>query len=84
MNSLLLDVISNNYMKIQYRNPNERMVFEKILRCKTETVPGLFTRCTHCLQVHPVYKACKDRLCPVCNRAYRISADSGAGRVIML
>jgi hypothetical protein len=69
MSSLVVDIIANNYTKIEYHNPNERAVFEKILRCKTEAVPGLYTRCTCCHALHPVYKSCKDRLCPVCNKS---------------
>jgi hypothetical protein len=45
----------------------EKSVFDKILRCGTEPVPSLFTHCDLCSSVHPVYKSCKDRMCPVCN-----------------
>ena len=41
----------------------------KILNCRTETVPHLFSRCNNCGTVHPVYKSCKNRMCPVCNGA---------------
>ncbi len=72
MNSIIHDVILKNYNKIHYSNPNEKAVFEKVLRCKTEAVPGLFTRCDYCGTTHPVYKSCKDRLCPVCNNSASI------------
>lgn len=69
MNNLLLEIISRRYNTITYSNPHEKQVFEKVLRCKTETVPNLFTRCDHCNTIHPVYKSCKDRMCPVCNKS---------------
>lgn len=45
----------------------EKSVFHKILNCRTEAVPFLYTICDTCCAVHPVYKSCKDRMCPVCN-----------------
>lgn len=50
----------------------EKSVFDKILNCRTETVPHLFTCCDACTSIHPVYKSCKDRMCPVCNSAASI------------
>lgn len=45
----------------------EKSVFSKILKCRTEVVPHLYTYCENCKTVHPVYKSCKNRMCPVCN-----------------
>jgi hypothetical protein len=72
MNSILFEVISRNYNSIVYSNPHEKHVFKKVLRCKTETVPNLFTHCDHCNTMHPVYKSCKDRMCPICNKSASI------------
>lgn len=69
MDNLLLQIISDNYDKIEYSNPNEKAVFKKILRCKTEKVPGMFALCDDCGSVHPVFKSCKDRMCPICNKS---------------
>lgn len=45
----------------------ERNEFRKVLACRTEPVPNMYLVCDHCQAVHPVYKACRNRLCPVCN-----------------
>ncbi len=67
MESKILTLIKRNLNKIDTLSGYEKSVFEKILNCRTEPVPLLFTRCDSCLSVHPVYKSCKDRMCPVCN-----------------
>ena len=68
-NSSILSVIERNYQKVSGLSEYERFVFKKILHCKTEPVPNLYTQCDSCETVHPVMKSCKDRLCPVCNGA---------------
>lgn len=66
MESKLLGVVSRNY-KLASLPDYEKSVFEKILRCRSEPVPHLYTQYDRCAAVHPVYKSCKDRMCPVCN-----------------
>lgn len=67
MENKTLAIIKRNFNKMENLSGYEKSVFEKILRCGTEPVPSLFTRCDSCSSVHPVYKSCKDRMCPVCN-----------------
>jgi len=69
MESKILTIIKRNFNKLENLSGYEKSVFEKIINCKTEPVPSLFTRCDVCSSVHPVYKSCKDRMCPVCNGA---------------
>jgi hypothetical protein len=67
MESKILGIIKRNSDGIENLSGYEKSVLDKILNCRTETVPNLFTRCDRCSSVHPVYKSCKDRMCPVCN-----------------
>lgn len=69
MESSILEIIKRNYGKLQNLSGYEQSVFDKIINCRTETVPHLFSYCDSCHSVHPVYKSCKDRMCPVCNKA---------------
>ena len=68
MESKILQVIKRNH-KIAGLTTYERNTFRKILNCRTEPVPNLFKQCDSCGIVHPVYKSCKNRMCPVCNGA---------------
>ncbi len=72
MESKIFTIIKNNINKIEGLSGYEKSVFRKILNCRTEPVPSLFTRCDNCDTIHPVYKSCKDRMCPVCNGAASI------------
>jgi hypothetical protein len=71
------DVVESKILKIIERNIStltgvsnyERNTFMKILNCRTKPVPHLFSQCNKCGMVHPVYKSCKNRMCPVCNGA---------------
>ena len=45
----------------------EKYTFKKILKCRTERVPNKYSCCDSCGAVQPVYKSCKNRMCPVCN-----------------
>ncbi len=67
MESKILGIIKRNSGKLKNLSGYEKSVLDKIINCRTETVPNLFTRCDCCSSVHPVYKSCKDRMCPVCN-----------------
>jgi len=67
MESKILGIIKRNSDGLENLSGYEKSVLDKILNCRTETVPNLFTRCDCCSSVHPVYKSCKDRMCPVCN-----------------
>lgn len=67
MESRILEVIKRNSHKIRNLSGYEKSVFDKILNCRTEPVPRMFTHCDKCSSIHPVYKSCKDRMCPVCN-----------------
>jgi hypothetical protein len=69
MESKIHGIIFRNYKKISNLTDYEKSVFEKILKCRSEAVPFVFTRCDRCSSVHLVYKSCKDRMCPVCNGA---------------
>lgn len=69
MHSKIISLMQRNREYIRMLPHYEQFVFSKILACKTEAVPSLFTRCDSCGSTHPVYKSCKDRLCPLCNRA---------------
>jgi len=72
MESKILGIIKRNSRRVENLSGYEKSVFDKIQHCRTETVPHLFSRCDRCFEVHPVYKSCKDRMCPVCNRAASI------------
>lgn len=67
MRSNIFNIIVRNHNSIKNASSYEKAVFEKILNCRTEPVPFLYTRCDTCSAVRPVYKSCKDRMCPVCN-----------------
>jgi len=69
MESKILEIIERNLPIITGLSGYERSTFIKILNCRTETVPHLFSRCDSCGTVHPVYKSCKNRMCPICNGA---------------
>ena len=69
MESKILKIIERNLPTLTGISEYERSTFQKILDCRTETVPNLFSRCGNCGTVRPVYKSCKNRLCPVCNGA---------------
>ena len=68
MESKILQVIKRNH-QIEGLTEYERNTFRKILNCRTEPVPNLFKYCDSCGIVHPVYKSCKNRMCPMCNGA---------------
>lgn len=72
MESKIRTIIETSYDTLDNLTGYERSIFEKILNCRTEPVPFLYTRCDACNTVHPVYKSCKDRMCPVCNGAASI------------
>jgi hypothetical protein len=72
MESKIRVILEANYAGMDNLSGYERSVFEKILHCRTEPVPFLYTRCDACSTVHPVYKSCKDRMCPTCNGAASI------------
>lgn len=67
MESKILNIIERNYERLSNISNYEKNVFKKILHCRSEPVPFLYTRCDHCSSVHPVYKSCKNRMCPLCN-----------------
>ena len=67
MENKILGIIQRNYEAMENLSGREISVFKKILHCRTEPVPFLFTRCDSCSSIHPVYKSCRDRMCPVCN-----------------
>lgn len=62
-------IIARNYEKMDHATACEQSVFRKIMQCRTKPVPFMYTRCDACSTVHPVYKSCKDRMCPLCNGA---------------
>jgi len=63
----ILDILARNAGCMEGMTDNERSIITKILHCRTEPVPFLYTSCDSCNIVHPVYKSCKDRMCPICN-----------------
>ncbi len=67
--SKIVKIIERNISIITGLSGYERSTFEKILNCRTETVPNLYSSCDSCGSVHPVYKSCKNRMCPICNGA---------------
>jgi len=69
MESKILKIIERNLPYLSDISEYERSTFKKILNCRTETVPNLFSKCGNCGIVRPVFKSCKNRLCPVCNGA---------------
>ena len=69
MKSKIFSIIERNYKDTPGLTEYERNEFRKVLACRTEIVPNLYMCCDHCQSVHPVYKACRNRLCPVCNTA---------------
>lgn len=69
MESKIFDIIERNYKQLSHLSGYERSVFDKILHCRSEAVPFMYTHCDTCSAVHPVYKSCKDRMCPICNKS---------------
>jgi len=69
MESKILEIIERNIHALTGLSGYEKSTFEKILNCRSEPVPYLYTSCDSCGKVHPVYKSCKNRMCPVCNGA---------------
>ena len=69
MESKILEIIERNISIITGLSGYERSTFMKILNCRTEPVPHLYSSCDNCGRIHPVYKSCKNRMCPVCNGA---------------
>ena len=67
--SKIVKIIERNISIITGLSGYERGTFEKILNCLTEAVPNLYSSCDSCGSVHPVYKSCKNRMCPICNGA---------------
>ena len=67
MKSKIYGIIQRNLHKLTNLSAYEKSIFKKILKCRTERVPDKYTCCDNCGTVHPVYKSCKDRMCPVCN-----------------
>ena len=60
MESKILGIIERNYGRLENLSSYEKSVFDKVLSCRTEPVPHLFTLCDRCHSVHTVYKSCKD------------------------
>ena len=69
MESKILEIIERNIPTITGLSGYERSTFMKILNCRSEPVPHLYSCCDSCGKVHPVYKSCKNRMCPLCNGA---------------
>ena len=69
MESKILKIIERNLPALTCLSGYEKSTFEKILNCRSEPVPHLYSSCDSCGKVHPVYKSCKNRMCPVCNGA---------------
>lgn len=67
MKSKIYGIIQRNLHKLTNLSAYEKSIFKKILKCRTERVPDKFSCCDSCGEVHPVYKSCKNRMCPVCN-----------------
>lgn len=67
MESKILSIIERNYPLMTDLSSYEKSVLEKILHCKTEAIPHMYMECDTCHTFHPVYKSCKDRMCPICN-----------------
>ena len=67
MKSKTYGIIERNLHKLTTLSDYEKYTFTKILNCRTERVSGLYSYCDTCGSEHPVYKSCKNRMCPVCN-----------------
>ena len=67
MKNEILGIIKRNLSCTEGLTEYEKSTFTRILNCRTETVPGLKSKCDTCGTSHVVYKSCKNRLCPVCN-----------------
>jgi len=67
MESKILEIIERNISTLTGLSDYERSVFQKILNCRSEVVPNLYSSCDSCGKIHPVYKSCKNRMCPICN-----------------
>ena len=67
MRSKTYGIIERNLHKLPDLSGYEKYSFNKILNCRTERVPNKYSCCDTCGIVHPVYKSCKNRMCPVCN-----------------
>lgn len=67
MDRKILSIIENNLPKLTDITPYEKRTFSKLLLCRTEKLPGIFYSCDHCGIIQPVYKSCKNRMCPYCN-----------------
>ena len=64
---MIYGIIQKNLHKITTLSAYEKYTFKKVLKCRTERVPNKYSCCDRCGTVHPVYKSCKNRMCPVCN-----------------
>ncbi len=62
MESKILKIMERNLPALTGLSNYERSVFQKILNCRSETVPHLFSLCDNCGTVYPVYKSCKNRM----------------------
>ena len=67
MGSKIVDILARNLESMNGITNYEKSIIHTILNCRTEPVPCMYTRCDTCHSVHPVYKSCKNRMCPVCN-----------------
>ena len=69
MKSKILEIIERNISTLTGISGYERSTFMKILNCRSEPVPHLYSFCDSCGKIHPVYKSCKNRMCPISNGA---------------
>jgi hypothetical protein len=67
MENKILSIIERNYKSLNNISNYEKLILQKIIHCRTEPVDGLYMQCDECFTFHPVYKSCKNRMCPVCN-----------------
>jgi hypothetical protein len=65
----ILSIIKRNLSGCTCLSAYDRYVFQKVLKCRTEHVPGMHYYCDNCGRMHRVFKSCKDRMCPVCRGA---------------
>ncbi|MBI9099465.1 MAG: transposase zinc-binding domain-containing protein [Spirochaetaceae bacterium] len=69
MENQILGIIRRNLHQVETLSDYEKYTFKKVLHCRTERVPHMVSCCDSCGTVHPVYKSCKNRMCPLCNGA---------------
>jgi hypothetical protein len=50
--------------------PGHKRALADLTICRTASMGAHLYRCDHCCQVHYVFHSCRNRVCPVCQKAF--------------